>query len=341
MIDFISFKRLSILVVLGILAALSFIILWPILSAIVTGLILAYIFYPAYTKVFSLIKEKNISALIIVFLVIFFILLPLWFLLPFVAKQIFEIYLYVQNLNLFSFLTKIFPPLSQIELSKDFALSFNNFVTSITSKILSSASSILLNLPSFVLKLVVIFFVFFFGMRDAELFRDYIKTLSPFSKSTEKDFAKKFRDITNSVIYGFIVVGILQGILTGIGLFIFGMPNALLLTVLAIFAAIIPVIGAWVIWLPSSIYLLISGKIFLGVGLFIYGALFVSWIDNIIRPYIVSKKTEIPTVIVLIGMIGGLIVFGMLGLIIGPLILSYLLLILDAYRKNKFPSLFS
>jgi len=283
--DFISFKKLSIFIALGILAVLSFVILWPILSAIIIGLILAYIFYPVYTEVFHIIKEKNISALIIVFLVIFFVLLPLWFLLPYVAKQIFEIYLYAQNLNLFGFLTKIFPPLAQTEFSKDFALSFNNFVTTIVSKILSGASTLLLNLPSFVLKLVVVFFVFFFGMRDAELFRDYVKTLSPFSKPTEKDFAKKFKDITNAVIYGFIVVGILQGILTGIGLFIFRVPNALLLTVLAIFAAIIPVIGAWVVWLPSSIYLLISGKIVLGVGLFIYGALFVSWVDNIVNLY--------------------------------------------------------
>jgi predicted PurR-regulated permease PerM len=341
MIEQYTFKKLSVFVVLSILAVLSIFILWPIASAIITGLILAYVFYPAYKKVLNFTNNKNLSAIIMILLVLFLIFLPLWFLLPFAVKQIFEIYLYLQKMNIFSFFAKMFPSLTQTEFAGDFAVSFNAFMTNIASRIFSSASSVLLNLPSFLLKTVVVFFVFFFGMRDAELFKDYVKTLSPFAKSTEKDLARKFKDITNSVIYGFIVVGILQGILSGIGLFVFGMPNALLLTMIAIFAAIIPVLGAWAVWLPSSVFLLISGHIFSGVGLFLYGAFFVSWVDNVIRPYIIAKKTKISTAIVLIGMIGGLIVFGILGLIIGPLILSYLLLILDAYRKNKFPSLFS
>lgn len=341
MIDEKIFKKVSIFVALGVLMVLAAIIIWPIATAIITGLILAYVFYPLYLKIFSSVKEKNLSALIVIFFVIFLIFVPLWFLFPLIIKQIFDIYLYLQKVNFFDFVRNLFPSLAQTEFSRDLATYINTFISNVVSKALSGASSVFLNLPDLALKAVVIFFVLFFGMRDAELFTNYVSSLSPFSKSTEKDLSKKFRDITNSVIRGYVLVGILQGILTGVGLLVFGVPQVLLLTLLAILVSIIPVLGAWVVWVPSAVYLLVSGHIFSGVCLAIYGAVFVSWVDNIIRPYIVSRKTKISSAIVLVGMIGGLIVFGILGLIIGPLILAYLLLILDAYRKNKFPSLFS
>jgi predicted PurR-regulated permease PerM len=341
MLEGTGFKKVSIILALGILAALSIFILWPIATSIVTGLILAYIFYPVYKKMQKIIKEKNTAAVILILLVLFLIILPLWFLIPFMIKQIFDMYLYIQGADVTGFFTKIFPTLVETEISGDFLISFNRFISSTASKIFASASSFLLDLPNVILRTAVVFFVFFFGMRDAELFSSYVRSLSPFSKPVERDLAQKFKEITSSVIYGYVVVGVLQGILTGIGLFVAGVPQALILTLVAIIASMIPIGGAWLVWIPAVIYLFSSGNIFAAIGLALYGAIFISWIDNIIRPYMVARRTKISTAIVLIGMIGGIIVFGLLGLIIGPLILSYLLLILDAYRNKKFPDLFS
>ncbi len=337
----VSFKKLSAIASLAILGILTLIILWPIASAIVSGLVVAYVFNPVHKRVLSVVKEKNISALIIILLVVLLICVPLWFLLPIIVKQIFDIYLFLQNVNFLDIFRRIFPSLSRTEFTVDFASSLNSFISGIANRIFSSVSDIFLNLPNFILKAAVMFFVFFFAMRDSESLIKYVKTLSPFSKRTEADVIRKFKGITNSVLYGFIIVGIIQGLLTGFGLFIFQVPQALLLTLLSIFAAMIPILGSWVIWVPAVLYLLLTGHILLGFSLLAYGSLLVSWVDNIIRPYIVAKKVKISSAIVLIGMIGGLIMFGILGFIIGPLVLSYLLLILDAYRKNKLPSLFS
>ena len=341
MIEEQTFKRLSIFFVLAILAVLSIIILWPISSAIITGLVLAYILSPVYKKVKFVVKEKTVSALIIIMLVLALIVIPLWFLFPIIVRQLFDVYLFLQKINFFKLISSLFPSLASTSISQDFALSLNKFVSSAASVILSGASSIIFNLPSIALKVVVVFFVFFFGMRDAELLGRYILSLSPFSKQTESELTQKFKDITNSVIFGHIIVGVLQGILTGIGLFALGVPQALVLTVIAIFASVIPILGSWLVWIPASIYLFISVSHVSGIVLFLYGAIFISWIDNIIKPYIISRKTHLSSGVVLVGMIGGLIVFGLLGLIVGPLILAYLLLILDAYRNNRFPSLFS
>jgi len=341
MIDEKLFKKLTIFVALGILLVLTIYLLWPIASAIITGLLLSYVFYPVYKKIFKWVKEKNISAIIVILLVVFLIFIPLWFLLPILIKQIFDIYLYLQKIDTFSLLQKVFPNLAGSGISKDFATSLNSFITNIASKILSSASNVFLNLPVVVLKLLVVIFVFFFGMRDAEIFKKYAAAISPFSKSTEKQIVEKFKNITNSVIYGYFVVGILQGIMAGLGLFLAGVPQALVLTIIAIFASIIPILGAWLVWIPAVVYLLVSGKIITGIILFLYGALIISWIDNVLRVYIVTKKTKISSLIVLLGEIGGFIVFGILGLLIGPLILVYLLLIIEAYKNKRIPSLFS
>jgi predicted PurR-regulated permease PerM len=107
------------------------------------------------------------------------------------------------------------------------------------------------------------------------------------------------------------------------------------------FFAILPMIGAWIVWLPVSIWLISSGQVTSGIILLLYGAIIVSWIDNVLRSYIVSRKTNLSSGIVFIGMIGGIIVFGTIGLLLGPLILAYLIVLLDAYKNKQFGKLFN
>jgi len=166
----------------------------------------------------------------------------------------------------------------------------------------------------------------------------YIKSLLPFTKDVENKLFKLSKDITSSVIYGQIVIGIIQGLLLGLGLFLFNVPNALILTLLACLAGVFPIIGVAIIWIPVVIYLLIAGNTFPAFGVIIFG-LISSSIDNFIRPIIVSKRTHMPSSLILIGMIGGLFLFGILGLILGPLILAYLLIILEIYRNKRTPSI--
>jgi len=108
------------------------------------------------------------------------------------------------------------------------------------------------------------------------------------------------------------------------------------MTALTMVIGIIPIIGPWLVWIPIDIYLFAVDRAGAGIGLFIYGLFLINWVDTIIRPMIVSRRTRINPAIILIGMIGGLYVFGLLGLIIGPLILAYVMLILELYRKQSF-----
>jgi predicted PurR-regulated permease PerM len=310
--------------------------MWPIALSVIGGLILGYIFYPVYKVVLRVVKEKNISALIIVLLILFLIFIPLWFLFPVVSSQIFDAYLYTQKVDFSSLLSGILPE----AVSKDTTSLVNGFISNLVNSLFSKFSQILLNIPDLLLQAAVILFVFFFAMRDGEKMKEFAKGISPFAPHTEESISKQFKEITGSVIYGHIVVGIIQGLLTGAGLYLFGVPQVLLLTLLACLASVMPIIGAWLIWIPAVVYLLISGHTEAGVALFLWGAILVSWVDNILRPYIVSRRSNVNSGIVLVGMIGGLLIFGVLGLILGPLILSYLIVLLDAYKNKKLSAFF-
>ncbi len=336
MIDEKDIKKFSVVLLALILIVLSFIILRPILLAIIAGLILAYVFHPVYKGLLKVFRGKNVTALTMCLLILLVIIIPLWFLVPVVVKQVFDFYSYTQAENLVKKISDAFPSLFTSEtFTREFGTALNNLISKAANVILAGFSNILVDLPLIIIQMVVVLFVFFFALRDSSQLGEYARGISPLNKDLEENLSKQFKDITFGVIYGQIIVGVIQGILTGIGLMIFGVKHALLLTLLASLAAIIPFIGAWLVWLPASILLITSGSVTNGVSLLIYGIVFVSWIDNVIRPYIISRRAKIHSVIVFVGMIGGLIIFGVLGIFLGPLVLSYLLILLDYYKQKK------
>ncbi|PIN94797.1 hypothetical protein COU61_00040 [Candidatus Pacearchaeota archaeon CG10_big_fil_rev_8_21_14_0_10_35_13] len=338
----INFSKLSAFVIIAVLFISAVFIIRPIILAVIFGLLLAYVFFPLYKKVYSVVKEKNTSSLVIIALVFLIIFLPLWFLLPIMFKQIFEVYLYTQKVNMVSFVRDIFP---QDTLSDAFYSNFSSvisgFVTKLASFVSTSFSNSLLNIPNFLLQMLIVLFTMFYSMRDSSKLRAYVTSISPFSKSAEDRLLVDFKSITNSVIYGSFFVGLILGAVMGIGFFVFNVPNALLLTILAAFAGIIPVIGVWTVWIPVVAFLLATGHVSSGIGLAVYSLLTTFFLESLIRSYFVSKGGKMHSVIALIGMLGGLYVFGFLGLLLGPLILAYVLMILEAYKKKELSSLFS
>jgi len=328
-----TFKKLSMILFVGILVVLAFLTLQPLILTIILAMIFGYTLYPLYFWVLKYLKSENLSAFVVVLAFLLIIILPLWFLLPIIFKQIFNSYVFMQNADIAGILQSLFPQ-AATDSQANFSVAVNSFISTIVGMITKGFSNFLLNIPAFSFKLAVFLFVFFFAMRDSKTITKYIKQISPFNPSAEKKLTDQFRGITIAVIYGILVVGLVQGIITGIGLFIFGVPNALLLTVIAIFASMIPILGPWIVWIPAVIYLIATGNTFAGIGLLIYGTIIISWVDNYIRPKIVSSRSNLSTPVTFVGMIGGLMAFGILGLILGPLILSYLIIIIESYQSK-------
>ncbi len=312
----------------------TFFVLRPVAISIFFGILLAYLFNPLYKWVLSKTKNKNLSAFLIGIGLLALIFAIMAFIFSSLISQAIDLYLKLQTMDLTNLIRTITPQFFTSELSEVVASSLNTFISNLLANSLAGFSNFILDLPIFLLQLFVIIFIFFFSLRDGETAVEYVKSLSPLKKETENKFFQQFKDVTYSVLFGQIVVGIFQGIIAGIGYYIFGVNNALILTILTMLVGIIPIIGPWLVWVPVDIYLFAIGRANAGIGLLIYGLIIISWLDTLIRPVIVSRRTQINSAIVIIGMIGGLLTLGVLGLIIGPLLLGYVLLVLELYRKK-------
>lgn len=335
-----AINKISAIALLIFLLVLAFILIKPILLSIIAGLLLAYVVNPVYKRINNTIKRPTLSALLSSLLIIVVIFIPLWFLVPIMIKQVFDMFAFFQGADIRSVIELFFPAAPEDFIRQMTGIA-SNFVSEISVNVLNWLSSLLLDLPNLLLQGAVLIFVFFFTLKDQDKLKAYVSDLSPLNKDQEKVLIKEFKGITSSVMYGYVVIGIIQGIATGIGLFAFGIPRALVLTIIAIFASMFPLIGPWIIWIPAAAYLFVNGNHGAAIAFTIYGAVVVSSLDNILRPYIVSRRSSISPVIALIGMIGGLFVFGLLGLILGPLILAYLVIFLTAYKNKQLSSMFS
>ena len=333
-------RRVFVAFLMIILIVAAFLIVKPIVLSIIGGLLLAYIFAPVYRGTYKIIRERNTSAFLMCLIVLILIIVPLWIFIPIIVEQIFDLFNVTQNID-FSQVVKTIFPSSQIEFQQQVTTVIIKFVGNITSSTIEYLIGFIQNFPTVLLNLAVILFVFFFSLRDQDALREFISGISPFRKDKESVLVKRFKDITSSIIFGYIVVGIIQGLFLGLGLLLFHIPRALTFTILGMFAAMLPMVGPWLVWVPIAVFLLIGGNTNGAIWFAVYCTVIVSSIDNILRPYIVARKTGTSSVIVLVGMIGGLFVFNILGLILGPLILSYLILFLKAYKDGTLSDMFS
>ncbi len=315
---------------------LALLILKPIIISIIFGLLFAYILTPVYKKINSKIKHPNISAIILIVLILFVITIPLIYFIPKLIREVSGTFVLLYHFNFESLLGKIF----QGDMATSISVHLSNLISQLFSSLVTQLTKTIVNLPSLSLKIIVFLFTFYFAVRDNEELKNYISKISPFSKNTGEKFLKEFRNITDAIILGQVLIGIITGIAFGIGMYFFGVPRVLILSFITVFVSIIPVLGAWMVWFPVGIIMLAMGRTLTGFLVLGYGAFFVSMIDNILRPYFISKKAQVPIIISVIGTIGGLYFLGILGIILGPLILAYVLIIIDFYQQGKLNELF-
>jgi predicted PurR-regulated permease PerM len=332
-IDEKNIRKLTLMILLIILGIFSFFIIKLIVLSIFGGLLLAYIFTPVYKKINKKIKSRNISAAIVSSAVVLITVLILWIFIPIIVQQVFNSFQNFQYFEIQNTIDKFLPTASE-QFIIQASTAITSFISQITSGLLNLLITFFLDLPKIFINAFVIAFIFFYAMRDSDKLRLFIEGISPISKSKEKLLTQQFKEITDSVVYGQIIIGIIQGLVAGFGFFIFGIPNPFALTILAVFFSIIPIVGPIIVWAPIAVYLFTTSSMLTFILFIIYNLVLVSFIDNILRIYIISKTTTISTVTFLIGMIGGLFLFGAFGLIIGPLILVYFITFLRSYKEH-------
>ncbi|MEX2017348.1 MAG: AI-2E family transporter [Candidatus Pacearchaeota archaeon] len=339
MMDDAYFKRVMTSILLIVLVVLTFLLVKPILMSIILGILLAFIFGPIYAWLHKKTKSKNLSAGIISTALTLLIILPFWFLTPIIIAQSFKIYQAALNFDLVTPLKTVFPVLFSSEgISAELVSIIQSFTSNTANFLVNSFARLILDFPTLVLQFLVMAFTFFYVLRDKEEIIVYIKSLLPFSKEVENKIFEYSKGITSSVLYGQVVIGLIQGISVGLGFYIFKVPNALFLTLIAVALGILPIIGTTIVWVPVAIYVLVTQGSVPAFGVTVFG-LISNVVDNFLRPIMLARRTQINSALMLIGMIGGIFLFGILGFILGPLIIGYLLIVLEVYRNKKMPGL--
>jgi predicted PurR-regulated permease PerM len=215
---------------------------------------------------------------------------------------------------------------------------FTSLISSSTQKLsvwmFGFGAAVLGNLARFTVDALITFVILFFLFREGKDWAYRAGRLIPLSPV---QVARLYANISDTIIanvYGILTVGAAQGVLTGIAMRIVGMPSSLLLGLAAGLASIIPVVGSALIWAPVAIYLLVTGAIWQGVFLLIWGIVVVSSIDNVLRPWVVAGRVELHPMVLLFFILGGVEAFGFLGLFLGPVVASVLAAVFAILREE-------
>jgi predicted PurR-regulated permease PerM len=194
-------------------------------------------------------------------------------------------------------------------------------------------------LASLVLGFALMLLSMFFFYVEGEAILQQLSVLSPLPKRYDDEFRHRFADVIEATFRGQLFTGLAQGIMTGIGLAITGVPGAAFWGAVAALLSLIPMVGAAAVWVPASIYLVIAASMgerpwWQAIVLIIWGVLPVSLIDNVVRPWAMKGKAQLPAIPLLFAVLGGLQAFGFVGLVIGPLVFSLLAAVIDIYQRS-------
>jgi len=178
----------------------------------------------------------------------------------------------------------------------------------------------------------------FVAFRDGEKAVAKMTKVLPVKSSYKKEFIRRFTQTTDAIVYGIVVVSFLQGLAALVSFYFFGVSAPALWAFLAFIAALLPVVGPAIIWVPIVLFKYFSGDVSAAVGLAVYSLLVQNLLlDIMLKTKIIGGKGSIPPIIVLLGIIGGIMAFGIVGLLLGPIILVLLIEILKIYLgKNAF-----
>ncbi len=329
------------------IAILSFFIIKPFGTAIISGAILAYVFYPLYRFLQKKIKSKTATALIVSVVMILVITIPPFFILNHVTQEAYSVYYSAREQlegapgygETKANILMDFDELLKNEKAKEYMIkTLKDVVVYLTTKV----SNIILSLPQILLKIIVAIFTSYYLLKNGKELMQRIIKATPLTIKHRQQIVKKFGAVVYAVIFGTLIVALIQGLLGTIGFFIFGVNGAVSWGMVMAFFALIPFIGTWIIWMPAGIVMIANGYlnstpslIWKGVGLLIYGLVIISSIDNILKPLLVAGKGKIHPILALLGVIGGLFVFGLIGVIIGPIILGLLQTLVEIFEKDK------
>ena len=183
-----------------------------------------------------------------------------------------------------------------------------------------------------IVKAFFVLFTMYYLFRDGDRIVKVLPEFLPLRKQQAEQIFERTREVINASVYGVVFIAMVQGVLGGLAFWVLGLPSPILWGVVMAFVCMIPVAGSFLVWLPASIFLALTGHWTRATLLALWGLLVISTIDNFLRPKLIRGRTRLHELFVFFAVLGGLQVFGLLGIVLGPVVLAIALALLDAFR---------
>lgn len=323
---------------------ISFLFIGAVISPFLTTLILAAILvtgtYPIYEWILKKVGARKRLASVLVALSIGIIFSTVFFVFIILLSQeavstylAFEDFIKAGKFNLNQFVAKAskyvgIPPV-------DIISSITQAAQTLSGVLVSQSTTLLKSIVWLILNFFLLVFAMYFFFKDGALIVNTIENIIPLPKPYGKEIFQKFRQVSLAMLYGIFLTAMLQGLLGGIGLAVTGIRNPIFWGTVMGFLGMLPIGGTGFVWLPAGLYLLATEHYIAGIGLLLWGGLIVAFVDNLVKPIVISKQTKIYPLATFLVVIGGLMVFGLKGAIISPMVLAGLVSLVHIYRFEE------
>ena len=339
-------RWIAVLAVTAIALYLCWLMLRPFMGVLAWAIVLVIVFYPVHKRVGSRIGRRSWSAMLSCLLVVLIVVLPLTLVTLAVIHEFNKVApnLPSQLADLSNRQPAIFGTISAWMLDRfginmlDWQDFFIQQLRNLSQSLLSASFNLVGNIVTSIVKAFFVVFTMYYLFRDSDKIVDKLPDALPLSREQSEVLISRTQQVVNASVYGVITIALLQGLLAGLAYWILGIPSPLLWAVLTGFVCMIPIAGSFLVWLPLAIYLIATGHWVKAVLLIVWGALVISTIDNLLRPKLVGNQTRLHELFIFFSVLGGISVFGLLGIVLGPVVLAITLGLLQTFSRSSVSS---
>ncbi|WAS93778.1 AI-2E family transporter [Nannocystis punicea] len=326
--------------------ALAFYLCWlmlqPFVKVLLWGLVLTSAFDPIHSKIRRRIKNQDLAALVSCFAVMLTIGVPTALIGLALVRELAPAFETLQAM-ISSLLDPNSPVIGKvtqwlsergvdIEAVKRQAIEqAQAAMGEVTSNSIGYVRGILGGIAGVVIEVFFVFFTMFYLFRDGSKLWGALANALPLRGRTMNEMIVRVREVISASVYGVFVIAVLQGTLGGLAFWFIGLPSAVVWGLVMTFMSLIPLAGAFVVWVPAAIYLAVTGSWGAAIGLSLWGTVVIGLVDNFMRPKLVGEKAKLHELFIFFAVLGGLQLFGIVGLFLGPVILAIALALFDAF----------
>jgi predicted PurR-regulated permease PerM len=334
------------LVVTAIMLYLCWRMLLPFLNVILWATVLVILFYPVHRRLLLRIKQPSLAALVSCVLVILIILVPIALITLAVVNELAGAaatveasvnYLLDPNSRftgpILNFLNR-FTDLTQLR-SQEFLV---ERLRGISGQLAGRTLGFIGGVLGAIVQTFFTIFTMYYLFRDGENISRTVRDSLPLEREQADSIMIRTREVIDASVYGVVTVAAIQGTLGGLAFWALGLPSAIIWAVVMTFLSMVPMLGAFLVWVPAAIYLALTGHYVKALLLAAWGTLVIGMIDNFVRPKLVGSRTRLHELLIFFSVLGGLNVFGVLGVVLGPVVLALTLSLIDVYRTAGRPT---